>query len=112
MAAWPRVVGITANTSQVKGAWRAAQALREAGCTAPIVLGGVHASVLPEETLVSSPVDIVVRGEGEETWAEVCAVRWSAAADWQTALAGMAGVSYRATTAAWSTTPTARPSRT
>lgn len=72
VATWPDIVGITANTSQVKGAWRAAQSLRQAGCTATIVLGGVHPTVLPEESLTAAPVDVVVRGEGEETWAELC----------------------------------------
>jgi len=34
----------------------------------PIILGGAHATLLPEETLVATPeIDIIVRGEGEET---------------------------------------------
>ncbi len=38
----------------------------------PIVLGGPHVSVLPEESCEKPYVDIVVRGEGEETWTEIC----------------------------------------
>ena len=71
VAGWPEIVGITANTSQVKGAWRAARELREAGGTGLVVLGGVHPSVLPQESLDAAPVDVVVRGEGEETWAQL-----------------------------------------
>ena len=38
---------------------------------APIVWGGVHASLLPEQTLQNENIDIVVRGEGEETFLEL-----------------------------------------
>jgi len=67
----PHIVGITANTPQVKQAWRTARAIREVH-DCPIVLGGPHVSVLPEESCEKPFVDIVVRGEGEETWIDVC----------------------------------------
>lgn len=68
----PQIVGITANTPQVKQAWRTAKAIKEVhDCL--IVLGGPHVSVLPEESCEKPYVDVVVRGEGEETWIEVCA---------------------------------------
>jgi len=63
----PQVVGITANTPQVKQAWRTAQAIKSL-LNVPIVLGGPHPSVLPEESAARPEVDIVVRGEGEQTW--------------------------------------------
>ncbi len=67
----PQVVGITANTPQVKQAWRTAKAIKEVqDCL--IVLGGPHVSVLPEESCEKPFVDVVVRGEGEETWVDVC----------------------------------------
>ncbi len=67
----PDIVGITANTPQVKQAWRAAKAIKEVhDCL--IVLGGPHVSVLPEESCEKPFVDVVVRGEGEETWVDVC----------------------------------------
>ena len=61
----PDLVGITANTPQVKQAWRTAHMIKEVhDCL--IVLGGPHVSVLPEESCEKPYVDVVVRGEGEE----------------------------------------------
>ena len=36
-----------------------------------VVWGGIHASLLPEQTLENPLVDIVVKGEGEETFVEL-----------------------------------------
>ena len=66
----PHLVGITANTPQVKQAWRTARAIKEVH-DCPIVLGGPHVSVLPEESCEKPYVDIVVRGEGEEAWIDI-----------------------------------------
>ena len=69
----PHLVGITANTPQVKQAWRTAQAIK--GVTdAPIVLGGPHPSVLPQESASRPEVDVVARGEGEEIWLAITGV--------------------------------------
>ena len=66
----PHIVGITANTPQVKQAWRTAKFIKEVhDCL--VVLGGPHVSVLPEESVSKDPVDIVVIGEGEETWIDL-----------------------------------------
>jgi len=67
----PHIVGITANTPQVKQAWRTAKAIKEVH-DCPIVLGGPHVSVLPDESCEKPYVDIVARGEGEETWIDIC----------------------------------------
>jgi len=71
----PDIVGITANTPQVKQAWRSALAIGEV-IDVPVVLGGPHVSVESEgldfESLGQPGVHIVARGEGEATWAEVC----------------------------------------
>jgi len=67
----PHIVGITANTPQVKQAWRTARDIREV-YDCPIVLGGPHVSVLPEESCEKPYIDIVVRGEGEDGWIEIC----------------------------------------
>ena len=67
----PHLVGITANTPQVKQAWRTARAIKEVH-DCPVVLGGPHVSVLPEESCEKPFVDIVVRGEGEDAWIDIC----------------------------------------
>ncbi len=66
----PHLVGITANTPQVKQAWRTARAIKEVH-DVPIVLGGPHVSVLPEESAEKPYVDMVVRGEGEDVWIDI-----------------------------------------
>ena len=66
----PHLVGITANTPQVKQAWRTAKAIKEVH-DCPVVLGGPHVSVLPEESCEKPYVDIVVRGEGEDAWIDI-----------------------------------------
>ena len=71
----PHLVGITANTPQVKQAWRHAAQIK-AVHDVPIVVGGPHPSVAAEdldfESARNPHVDIVVRGEGEESWIEIC----------------------------------------
>jgi radical SAM superfamily enzyme YgiQ (UPF0313 family) len=69
----PDIVGITANTPQVKSAWRTAQAVKSVK-DIPIVLGGPHVSVLPAESAMRPEVDVVVRGEGEEVWVKMCSI--------------------------------------
>jgi anaerobic magnesium-protoporphyrin IX monomethyl ester cyclase len=66
----PDLVGITANTPQVKQAWRHAEVIKEVW-DVPVVLGGPHPSVLPEESAIKKAVDIVVEGEGEDTWIDL-----------------------------------------
>jgi anaerobic magnesium-protoporphyrin IX monomethyl ester cyclase len=70
----PNLVGITANTPQVKQAWRHATEIKKV-FDVPVVIGGPHPSVVSEdldyESLDSGDIDIVVRGEGEETWIEI-----------------------------------------
>ena len=69
----PDIVGITANTPQVKQAWRTARAIKDVK-DIPIVIGGPHPSVLPFESAERPEIDVVARGEGEEIWLEVCEV--------------------------------------
>lgn len=57
----PNIAGITATTPLAPDAYRIADICRKMGILT--VMGGVHASVLPEEAL--QHVDIVVKGEGE-----------------------------------------------
>ncbi len=92
----PHVVGISANTIQVQSAWRDA-ALVRARSDAAVVLGGPHPSILPGESLQQHGVDFVVRGEGEETWAELCAaIEGAPRESWPDRVRAIAGLSYRA----------------
>ena len=65
----PDVVGITAFTSQAPRAYRIAAEFRARGV--PVVMGGIHASMCPDEALGS--VDAVVKGEAEGVWPRVLA---------------------------------------
>jgi radical SAM superfamily enzyme YgiQ (UPF0313 family) len=56
----------------------------------PIVWGGIHPSLLPEQTLAHPLVDIVVAGEGEETFPELVGAL-EAGAD----LSKVAGIWYK-----------------
>jgi anaerobic magnesium-protoporphyrin IX monomethyl ester cyclase len=64
-------VGISSMTGyQIKCGIAAAKKVR-ALSDVPIVWGGWHVSLLPEESVKSPHVDIVVRGQGEKTFAEL-----------------------------------------
>jgi anaerobic magnesium-protoporphyrin IX monomethyl ester cyclase len=90
----PDIVGISANTIQIKSAWRDAALVRESS-SAAVVLGGPHPSVLPDESLAQPGVDFVVRGEGEATWAELCgAIEGRPRSEWAAAVEGVAGISH------------------
>jgi anaerobic magnesium-protoporphyrin IX monomethyl ester cyclase len=69
----PGIVGITANTPQVKSAWRTAKAIKSIK-DIPVVLGGPHVSVLPAESVKRPEVDVVARGEGEAIWIKLCEI--------------------------------------
>lgn len=64
----PLFVGISSiHDSQIPYGIEFAKKTRIESPKSPIVWGGVHPSLLPEQTLASQYVDIVVRGEGEST---------------------------------------------
>lgn len=66
----PVCLGVSALTGrQIKGALAASEMAKKAGC--PVVWGGIHASLLPAQTLEHPFVDYVVQGEGEETFPEL-----------------------------------------
>lgn len=65
-------VGITMLTgNMIRNGLRAAKFIKQKNYQLPIVLGGVHPSMLPEESLQNELVDIVVIGEGEKTVQEL-----------------------------------------
>ncbi len=67
----PLLYGITCMTAQIPKALEIAETLRQIAPEAPIVLGGVHPSLFPEQTCRSEIADIVVIGEGEYTLLEL-----------------------------------------
>lgn len=58
------LVGLTFMTSQATRAYEIADEYRQRG--RPVVMGGIHASVLPDEA--KQHADTVIVGEAEETW--------------------------------------------
>lgn len=62
----PLFFGVSSMTGhQISGAIEASEWFRTQAPKVPVVWGGVHPSLLPEETLLTGPADLVVRGEGE-----------------------------------------------
>ncbi len=61
------LVGVTAQTPAAPRAYQIAEEFRKRGVS--VVMGGVHASMLPEEAL--QHVDAVVIGEAEEIWPQL-----------------------------------------
>lgn len=65
-------VGITSMTGmQIQYALQVAALIREIDPQKTIVWGGIHATILPEQTLADPRIDIVVAGEGEEVVVEL-----------------------------------------
>jgi radical SAM superfamily enzyme YgiQ (UPF0313 family) len=68
----PDVIGITSTTLTYKSATEIVKTAKEACPNSLTILGGPHVTVLDEQTLNEQPeVDIVVRGEGEQTILEL-----------------------------------------
>lgn len=63
------LVGLTAFTTQATRAYAIAGELRARGV--PVVMGGIHASLVTDEA--ARYVDSIVTGEGESVWPQVCA---------------------------------------
>jgi anaerobic magnesium-protoporphyrin IX monomethyl ester cyclase len=65
-------VGISVLTGpMIRGAIKAAKAVKALYPSLPIVLGGWHPTLLADETLAEPYVDVVVRGQGEVTLCEL-----------------------------------------
>lgn len=68
----PDIVGITAVTPLISSVANLARITKEVDASITVILGGPHASILPEATLRSIPhIDVIVRGEGEQTIIEL-----------------------------------------
>lgn len=65
-------VGLSVMTGfQIRDAVMISRAIKETYPEIPVVWGGYHASMLPEETLSGDYVDIVIRGQGQITAVEL-----------------------------------------
>ncbi len=70
LAQRPVCVGVSAMTGrQISEGLQVSQLVRAAGV--PVVWGGIHPTLLPQQTLEHPLVDFVVEGEGEETLPEL-----------------------------------------
>lgn len=66
------VVGITAMTPTIHNAAEVARQVKGVNKNVIVVLGGVHGTLMPDETLNAIPeIDIIIRGEGEEAILEL-----------------------------------------
>ncbi len=67
------IVGLSCVTANYSNAKKIAKLVKEINRKTLVVAGGIHVSALPEETLKDAPeIDLVVVGEGEYTFLEVC----------------------------------------
>ena len=68
----PNLIGVTSMTPTIKSAFQSARSAREACPDATIVIGGPHATFMDAQILNNEgAIDVVVRGEGEETFLEL-----------------------------------------
>jgi len=84
-------VGVTVLTGKpILDALRASRAVKRRNPGVPVVWGGWHPSLLPEQCLGSAGVDVCVTGQGEETLREVVS-KLSAGED----LESVAGIAFK-----------------
>jgi anaerobic magnesium-protoporphyrin IX monomethyl ester cyclase len=87
----PLCVAVTSMSgSQIRYALAASRLVKKIDPRVPVIWGGLHASMLAGQTLQEASIDIVVRGEGEETFGEVV----EALKDGRT-MRGIQGVSWK-----------------
>ncbi|MFX0003143.1 MAG: B12-binding domain-containing radical SAM protein [Candidatus Hodarchaeota archaeon] len=66
----PLIIGITSITASIYEAYRLAKVIKS-NINIPLIIGGPHATFSDDKILNESSFDIVVRGEGEETFKEI-----------------------------------------
>lgn len=67
----PDVIGISLNSMGVVGAYKLINQVKEEFPETFVIVGGPHATALPNETLQMTKADVVVVGEGEQTFLEL-----------------------------------------
>lgn len=68
----PQLIGVNATTPNYAAAIAFVRRVKAAFPETPLVMGGYHPSILPDETLSEASVDFVVRDEGEEILLNLC----------------------------------------
>lgn len=89
----PDFLGISFYTTAARGAYELARRAKGAFPGVRVVVGGPHATALPEEALSQGCVDVVVRGEGEATLVELTHA-WLSGAPWETVAPKVAGIAW------------------
>ena len=68
----PALIGIGSMTPTIESAFKSARVSKEACPSAKVIIGGPHVTFMDKETLIEEPaVDVVARGEGEDTILEL-----------------------------------------
>ena len=67
----PDIVGISVTTAKYGSALNVSRLVKDFNADIPVVWGGVHPTILPNDTIRNRDVDIVVRGEGEYTFLDL-----------------------------------------
>lgn len=63
----PYIFGISCVTAAIERGYKLAEIIKRRYPYSKVIMGGIHPTVLSEEALQSGFVDIVIRGEGEES---------------------------------------------
>jgi anaerobic magnesium-protoporphyrin IX monomethyl ester cyclase len=67
----PDLVGISVMTAKYGSALNVSKIVKNYNPIIPVVWGGIHPTILPDETIKNKDVDIIVRGEGEYSFLEL-----------------------------------------
>lgn len=86
----PEVAGISTLTVEAKNMHDVAGVIKSVGRDIPVIIGGPHASSFTEEILGDNNVDVVVKGEGENTFLELLQ-----AFEFYRDLRGIQGIAFR-----------------
>jgi anaerobic magnesium-protoporphyrin IX monomethyl ester cyclase len=87
----PRIIGVTSLSNSFASARQIFQIAKAARPEILTVLGGIHATVLSDSLLLNDPdIDVIVRGEGEMTFAELVGNHFAGRS-----FDGIPGISFR-----------------
>ncbi len=89
----PEIVGITCGSATYRRCLETAQVMKQTLPSCKVVVGGWHASYMPDSLLEKPEVDYVVMGEGERAMSELA--RHITTSKNDTDLSAIAGVGYK-----------------